>query len=233
MAITMYDLAGAEADRRFSPVLLAHQDGARPQGSRGRDHTVAVHRKGQAAVSPITAVCRSSSMAAASSTIRSAIADYLETRYPDRPSLFGDADWAGADPICAELDRDSAAAGVGRVCRARHLSPHRAERPGLFPAIARGTVRHDPRKCRQGPRRRGLPAFRESLAPLRRTVERQQFLGGASPPMLITLSSARFSGRARSAISSCSPPTIRLPRGAGRMLDAFGGLARKTPAYGV
>src|ERR1700752_5302500 len=87
MAITMYDLAGVETDRRFSPfcwrtrMALAHKGlevetvpwrfterEALPQPSRGqgpviRDDTRVVHDS-------------------------TAIADYLEKQYPTGPSLF-------------------------------------------------------------------------------------------------------------------------------------------------
>src|SRR5215471_805912 len=88
MAITLYDLAGAEPDRRFSPfcwrtrMALAHkgleflivawaftEKDKLPQPNAGRvpvivDGGQVVHDS-------------------------SAIADYLEARYPDRPLLFG------------------------------------------------------------------------------------------------------------------------------------------------
>src|SRR5690242_9437421 len=88
MAITMYDLAGAETDRRFSPfcwrarMALAHKGLAvdtvpwrftekdeLPKPNAGR---VPVIVDGGRVVHDSTA-----------------IADYLETRYPDRPPLFG------------------------------------------------------------------------------------------------------------------------------------------------
>ena len=88
MTITMYDLAGAEADRRFSPfcwrtkMALAHKGLAvetvpwrftekdkLPQPNAGR---VPVIVDGGRVVHDSTA-----------------IADYLEERYPDRQSLFG------------------------------------------------------------------------------------------------------------------------------------------------
>src|SRR5918911_5688508 len=88
MMITLYDLAGAEAERRFSPfcwrtkMALAHKGLAvetvpwrftekdkLPQPNAGR---VPVIVDGGEVVHDSTA-----------------IADYLETRYADRPSLFG------------------------------------------------------------------------------------------------------------------------------------------------
>src|SRR5438552_16759715 len=88
MTITMYDLAGAEAERRVSPVCwrttlaLAHkglevetvpwrftEKNKLPQPNAGR---VPVIVDGGEVVYDSTS-----------------IADYLETRYPQRPSLFG------------------------------------------------------------------------------------------------------------------------------------------------
>ncbi len=89
MAVTLYDLAGAEPERRFSPfcwrtkMALAHkglvvetvpwrftEKDKLPQPNQGR---VPVIVDGDKIVHDSTA-----------------IADYLETRYPDLPSLFGD-----------------------------------------------------------------------------------------------------------------------------------------------
>jgi len=88
MPITMFDLAGAEADRRFSPfcwrtkMALAHkvlvvetvpwrftEKDKLPQPNAGR---VPVIIDGDRVVHDSTT-----------------IADYLEEHYPDRPSLFG------------------------------------------------------------------------------------------------------------------------------------------------
>ena len=97
MTITIYDLAGAEADRRFSPfcwrskMALAHKGLAvetvpwrltekdrLPQPNAGR---VPVIVDGERVVHDSTA-----------------IADYLEERYPDRPSLFGGASGRALTP---------------------------------------------------------------------------------------------------------------------------------------
>ena len=88
MAITLYDLAGAEADRRFSPfcwrtrMALAHkglevetvpwrftEKDRLPQPNGGR----------------VPVIVDGGQVVHNSSTI----AEYLENRYPDRPSLFG------------------------------------------------------------------------------------------------------------------------------------------------
>ena len=77
-----------------------------------------------------------------------------------------------------------------------------------------------------------LPAFRDSLAPLRRTLERQKFLAGEVPTYADCIVFGAFQW-AR-AISDFELLAADDPVAAwrGRLLDAFGGLARKTCAYG-
>jgi glutathione S-transferase len=77
-----------------------------------------------------------------------------------------------------------------------------------------------------------LPAFRASLDPLRRTVERQDFVSGKAPGYADYIVFGAFQW-AR-AISDFELLATDDPVGAwrGRMLDLYGGLARGTPAYG-
>ena len=78
-----------------------------------------------------------------------------------------------------------------------------------------------------------LPAFRASLDPLRRTVERQQFLCGAAPAFADYIVFGAFQwARAISdfALVAADGRTVHAWRG--RMLDLHGGLARKAPGYG-
>jgi len=77
-----------------------------------------------------------------------------------------------------------------------------------------------------------LPAFRASLDPLRRTVERQDFVCGAAPAYADYIVFGAFQW-ARS-ISDFELLTADDPVYAwrGRMLDLFDGLARRSPGYG-
>jgi len=179
MAITLYDLAGAEAERRFSPfcwrakMALAHkglevetvpwrftEKDQLPQPNAGRvpvivDGGQVVHDS-------------------------SAIAEYLETRYPDRPALFGDGAARALTRFVQNWTETVLQPGligfvVLDICR--HSAPQdqayfRQSREERFGATLENVV--EDREAR-------LPAFRDSLAPLRRTVERQSFLCGASP----------------------------------------------------
>jgi glutathione S-transferase len=230
MAITLYDLAGAEADRRFSPfcwrskMALAHKGievetvpwrftdkNKLPQPNGGRvpvivDAGRVVHDS-------------------------SAVADYLETRYADRPSLFGgDAGRALSTFVQNWTETVLQPALIGFVVLDiyRHVAPEdreyfRQSREERFGRTLEEVVED------RGSR---LPAFRDSLAPLRRTVERQQFLGGAAPAYADYVVFGAFQW-AR-AISDFELLAAEDPVAVwrGRMLDAFGGLARKSPAYG-
>jgi glutathione S-transferase len=231
MAITVYDLAGAEADRRFSPfcwrtrMALAHKGLAvetvpwrftekdkLPQPNAGRvpvmvDDGRVVHDS-------------------------SAIAKYLEDRYPERPSLFGGEAGAGLTRFIQNWTETVLQPGlIGFVVLDihRHVGPEdqnyfrksREERFGkkLEEVVADRDAR--------------LPAFRDSLTPLRRTVERQDFLAGSAPAYADYIVFGAFQW-AR-AISDYQLLVADDPITAwrGRMLDLFGGLARKSPAYGT
>jgi len=230
MAITLYDLAGAEPDRRFSPfcwrtkMALAHkglevetipwrftEKDRLPQPNQGRvpvivDNDRVVHDS-------------------------SAIAEYLETRYPDRPSLFGDERARALTRFVQNWTETVLQPGlVGFVVLdiCRHSAPEdqeyfRRSREERFGTTLENVVKD---------RAARLPAFRDSLAPLRRTVERQKFLAGAAPAYADYVVFGAFQW-AR-AISDFELLAADDPVAAwrGRLLDLFNGLARKAPGYG-
>jgi glutathione S-transferase len=230
MAITLYDLAGAEADRRFSPfcwrarMALAHkgldvetvpwrftEKDKLPQPNAGR---VPVIVDGGKVVHDSTA-----------------IADYLETRYPDRPTLFaGESGRALTSFVQNWTETVLQPALVGLVVLDiwRHAAPQdqayfRQSREERFGTSLENVVKD---------REQRLPAFRDSLAPLRRTLERQKFLAGAAPTYADYIVFGAFQwARAISdfALVAADDPVAAWR---GRMLDAFNGLARSAPAYG-
>ena len=230
MAITLYDLAGAEEGRRFSPycwrtrMALAHK---------GLDFETVPWRftdkekiafSGQGRVP----VIRDGERVVADS---GAIAEDLERRYPDRPSLYGGAGGQALCQFVANWTETVLHAGIlGFVVLDiwHHVAPEdrdyfRRSREERF-----GTTLEDYVRDREA----RLPAFRASLAPLRRTVAGQEFLGGAAPNYADYIVFGAFQwARAISdfALLEADDP-VALWRG--RLLDAFDGLARRTPAYG-
>jgi glutathione S-transferase len=230
MAIILYDLAGVEADRRFSPfcwrtrMALAHKGLAvetvpwcftekdkLPQPNAGRvpvivDDGRVVHDS-------------------------TAIADYLEARYPDRPSLFGGAVGRGLASFVQNWVETVVHIGLIRLVVLdihRHLRPvdqdyFRRSREERFGASLEAVT---------ADREARLPAFRDSLAPLRRTLERQDFLAGDAPAYADYIAFGAFQwarGISEFELLAEGDP-VRAWRG--RLLDAFGGLARRSPAYG-
>ena len=159
------------------------------------------------------------------------IADYLEERYPDRPSLFGGAAGRALARFVQSWTETVLQTGLIRLvmldihrhCAQRDQAYFRHSREERFSATLENVVRD---------RQALLPAFRTSLDPLRRTVERQDFLSGSSPAYADYLVFGAFQW-AR-AISDLEVLAAGDPIGAwrGRMLDLFDGLARRAPAYG-
>jgi len=230
VAITLYDLAGAEAERRFSPfcwrtkMALAHkglevetvpwrftEKDKLPQPNGGR---VPVIVDGDRVVHD-----------------SSSIADYLDTRYSHRPSLFGGEAARALTRFVQNWTETVLQPGligfvVLDICR--HSAPQdqtyfRQSREERFGRTLEEVVKD--REAR-------LPAFRESLTPLRRTLERQKFLAGDAPAYADYIVFGAFQW-AR-AISDFELLAAADPVAAwrGRLLDMFGGLARKSLAYG-
>jgi glutathione S-transferase len=230
MPITMYDLAGAEADRRFSPfcwrarMALAHKGFAvetvpwrftekdqLPQPNQGRVPVIVDDGR----------VIHDST----------AIADYLDDRYADRPSLFGDETGRALTRFVQNWTETVLQTGLVRLVLLdiyRHIGPEdqayfRQDREKRF-----GTTLEEVVKDREA----RLPAFRASLDPLRRTVERQSFVAGKTPAYADYIVFGAFQwARAISDFELlAADDPVRAWRG--RMLDLFDGLARRAPAYG-
>jgi glutathione S-transferase len=230
MAITLYDLAGAEAERRFSPfcwrtkMALAHK---------GLEVETVPWRFTEKDKLPQPNVGRVPVIVDGGEVVHdsSAIAEHLEKCYPDRPSLFGGETSRALTRFVQNWTETVLHPGiigfvVLDICR--HAAPKdqpyfRQSREERFGRSLEDVV--EDRDTR-------LPAFREGLTPLRRTLERQKFLGGDAPAYADYLVFGAFQW-AR-AISDFELLAADDPVAAwrGRLLDLYGGLARKSPAYG-
>ena len=230
MSITMYDLAGAEPNRRFSPfcwrarMALAHKGLAVetvPWGFTEKD------RLPQPNAGRVPVIVDSGTVVHDST----AIADYLEEHYADRPSLFGGETGRALARFVQNRSETILQPGIiplvvldiHRHSRPQDRDYFRRSREERFGKTLEGVVRD--REAR-------LPAFRSSLDPLRRTVERQNFLSGEAPAYADYIVFGAFQW-AR-AISDFELLATDDPVSAwrGRMLDLYDGLARGTPAYG-
>ncbi len=230
MAITMYDLAGTEADRRFSPfcwrtrMALAHK---------GLDVATVPWRFTEKDKLPTPNDGRVPVIVDGDTVVHdsSAIADYLEERYADRPSLFLGAASRGLTKFIQNWTETVVQTGLIRLVLLdiyNHIGPQDQEyfRQSREPRF--GMSLEDVVKNRDAQ----LPVFRASLDPLRRTVERQPFLCGDAPAYADYVVFGAFQW-ARSisdfALLAADDPVFAWR---GRMLDLYGRLGRNSPGYG-
>jgi glutathione S-transferase len=230
MALRLYDLAAADPDRRFSPycwrtrLALAHKELAVETVPWRFNEKAAIAASGQGLVPVLVDGDRWISDSWN-------IANYLEDTYPDRPSLFGGA--AGrslthyystfADGLVAAIFPFIALDILDRAADGDrdYFRTSREKRVGMtLEAFVAG-------------REAKLPAFRTGLTPLRRALTAQPFLAGEEPLYADYAVFGPFQW------ARCISPfdlleqddPVRLWRD--RLLDRFGGLARKSPAYDV
>jgi len=227
----LYDLAGAEPERRFSPycwrtkLALAHKGlaaDAIPWRFTEKDviafsgqEKVPVLVDGECAVSDSWA-----------------IATYLEEAYPDRPSLFGAPAaiavtrfvnaWADAVlvPAIARLVLVDIFAHLHEKDRA-YFRESREKRFGM--TLDEASADRDTR----------VVAFRQSLEPMRVVLRAQPFLGGGAPTYADYIVFGCFQwARCISAFRLLTPDDpVHVWRE--RLLDTFDGLARKALGYDV
>jgi glutathione S-transferase len=230
MAITMYDLAGTDSNRRFSPfcwrarMALAHKRldvDTVPWRFTEKDKLPAPNDGRVPVIVDDGRVVHDSS----------AIAEYLEERYPNRPSLFPGAAVRGLSKFVQNWTETVLQVGLVRLVVLdiwKHIGPadqayFRQSREQRFGVSLEEVVKD--REAR-------LPAFRASLDPLRRTVERLEYICGGAPAYADYIVFGAFQW-AR-AISDFELVATDDPVYAwrNRMLDLYDGLARRAPGYG-
>jgi glutathione S-transferase len=160
------------------------------------------------------------------------IANYLEDNFPERPSLFGGA---GGRALMRMTNWWGDIAVVG----------------GLFPLIVADIPTHlapvdaayfrTSREARFGKpleevtaaRDTNLPTFRKSLDPMRLTLKTQDYLGGASPNYADYILFGGFQWARVVSPFKLLEPDDPIHAWREKLLDAFDGLARKTPGFAV
>jgi glutathione S-transferase len=221
-AIRMYDLAGADPARRFSPycwrirMALAHKQLSVETIPWRYSDKPAIAHSGQ-----------DKDRVIADSW---AIANYLEDTYPDRPSLFGGAAARAAARFInswADTVQNPATATFVAADIVRHLDPRDREYFRQSRAKRYGMTLEE--LCANRDARVG--AFRQTLEPLRMTLKSQAFLGGAAPlyPDYIVFGGFQWARTiSEFGLLETDDPIAAWRE---RMLDLFGGLARKNPGY--
>jgi glutathione S-transferase len=231
MALKLFELVGTDEARPFSPfcwrtrMALAHK-GLSAESIPWRfteKHAIAPHRSEKVPVllDGETAVVDSWT-----------IANYLEDNYPDRPSLFGGE---GGRAMGRMMNWWGDVTVVG----------------GMFPLIAADIPGHlhavdavyfrTSREARFGKpleemvagRDKSVESFRRALDPMRLTLRTQGYLGGDAPNYADYIVFGAFQwARAVSPFKLLAEndPVYAWRE---RLLDAFNGMARKSPGYPV
>jgi glutathione S-transferase len=229
MPIKMYDLAGAEPDRRFSPycwrtkMALAHKQlEVETIPWRFSDKPLIAFANWER-----VPVIVDQDKPVVDSW---AIATYLEGAYPAKPSLFGGDAGLGLARFYntwADTVLNPAIARLVVLDILNHLAPQDKDYFRKTREERLGARLEDVVKDREA----RLPAFQLLLEPLRQTLASQQYLGGDVPlyPDYIVFGSLMWA-------RNISPlrlidPSDPVNAWRERLLDAFGALARNSPGY--
>lgn len=229
MTIVLYDLAGAEDDRRFSPfcwrirMALAHK---------GLDVETRPIRFTEKELIAETGQGRVPVIVDRGRWLHESwdIACYLEDTYPDTPSLFGgEAGRAGALFINDWVNRTVHGALFPLIVHDVYL--HLADKDKDYFRTSRekrlGTTLEN--FCAD--RYAKVDRFRQALAPARAVVAVESFLAGAAPAYTDYLLFGAFQWARCISDFPLLEHDDPLHAWRDRMLDLFGGLARQAPGY--
>ncbi len=175
MAIVFYDLAGRDG-RNFSPycwrtrMALAHK--GLDYEHRGTAFTAIAAVAGTDATT--VPIIEDDGRAIGDS---SSIADYLETQYPDRPSLFGGETGRALCKFVHSWTNTVVHAGVARLV-VNDIYDHVCKEDRDYFRASREKIFGRTLAAVQAGREDRLAGFRADLNPLRLTVRAQAFLGG-------------------------------------------------------
>ncbi len=229
MTIKMYDLAGQESDRRFSPycwrirMALAHKQLTVETIPWRFTEKSAIAHSGQDKVP----VIEDNGRVVADSW---AIANYLEDTYPNRPTLFGGTAGRAAARFFNCWADTVQIPGIARFVAIdiyRHLDPRDRDYFRQSREKRIGTKLEE--FCAN--REERIAAFRQTLEALRQTLQAQRFFGGESPLFHDFIVFGGFQWARAISPFALLDPADPIAQWRERMLDAFDGLARKAPGY--
>lgn len=228
MTRRLYDLAGTDPDRRFSPycwrirLALAHKNLSVETIPWRFTEKPEIAASGQGLVPVLVDGTR---WVADSWNI----ANYLEDAYPDEPSLFdGEAGRGLTRPYSTYADSLVSAIFPFIAVDILH---HIAEKDRSYFRESREKRVGTTLEALVADRDAKLPAFRASLAPLRAALKAQPYLAGNKPLYADYAVFGPFQwARCVSSFALLEDgDPVKLWRD--RLLDSFSGLARKAPAY--
>lgn len=221
----LYDLAGADPDRRFSPycwrakLALAHKGLAFETIPWRFTEKDAIAMSGQDKVP----VLIDGERVISDSWV---IADYLEAEYPDRPSLFGGPEGRALARFASHwADRVMAPGIVAMVAADVYAHIHEKDRD--YFRSSREARLGKPLEEVVANRDVALPAYRKALEPLRALLREQRFVGGSMPTYADYIPFSLFQWAANVSRFTILTPDDPLTAWCDRVADLHDGLARQ------
>src|ERR1700726_4568265 len=231
MSLKLFELVGADAKRPFSPycwrtrMALAHKGlGAESIPWRFTEkQAISAHR------SEKVPVLLDGDKSVADSWV---IANYLEDNYPDRPSLFGGEGGRAMGRMINWWGDVTVIGGVFPLIVAG-ISGHLKPVDALYFRKSREARFGKPLEEVVAGREKSVESFRKGLEPMRLTLNTQAYLGGDAPNYADYIVFGGFQWARL--VSPFKLLTEDDPLYAWRenLLDAFDGMARKSPGYPV
>jgi glutathione S-transferase len=229
MSLALYELVGRDSARPFSPhcwkarLALAHKGlpyEMRPVSftevahvESGADRTVPVLRDGEAVIQDSFA-----------------IAHHLDAHYPDRPALFGGEAGEGVTRFVESWSQRTIHPYVVSVAVLDiHACLDEANQT-FFRAKREAGFGRTLEEIQDGRTEEKLAAFRRSLEPLRATLKRQPFLGGASPRFADHIVFSPFQWLRVVSTFRLLEESDPIADWVERCLDLYEGAARRVPA---
>ncbi len=223
--LRMFDLAGAHEDVRFSPncwrtrLALAHK-GLPVQTVAWRfTEKDAIARSGQGKV-PV--------LVAGEQWLHESwdIAEYLEDHHPEGPSLFGCANGRATARFVNQWASDVLHPAIARVVvpdipAALHAKDQEYFRTTREAAFGRSF------ETIAGEREPALAALRQTVTPLRNLLQHQPYVAGAAPAYADHAVFGAFQWARIITPLALVAPDDPVAAWVDRMLDAYGGLARR------
>jgi glutathione S-transferase len=225
----MFDLAGAELNRRFSPYCWRTKLSLKHKGL--DFDTIPWRLTEKSAIAPynsqrVPVIVDDGRSVADSWTI----AIYLEDAYPDRPPLFGSKQERALARFYNQWTDVTLHGAIGPIVVSdilQHLDPRdrdyfRTSREARLGATLETLATH---------RESYLSTLQQVLEPLRQTLAAQSYLAGDTPlyPDFIVFGAFQW---ARSVSNvRLVQPSDPIDSWRQRLLDAFDGFARSTPGY--
>ena len=231
MSLQLYELVGTDAERPFSPYCWRTRMALAHKGLEANSIPWRFTEKGAIAPhgSEKVPVLLHGEGAVVDSWV---IANYLEDAFPDHPSLFGGEGGRNMSRLINSWGDIAVVGGIFPTIVAdipSHLGPVDADYFRKSREARLGRSLEDVTAERE----KTVVAFRRSLEPLRQTLKGQPYLGGAAPNYADYIVFGGFQWARAVSPFKLLEAEDPIHAWRERLLDAFDGLARKSPGYPV